>query len=156
MPQEREDILKLFDELVERIEIMIGNLKQSQNTSRVKLRGKVPPFYISVENHDVVLHNFLVDSSATNNIIPLVVMESLGMRCTKYYEIGEIIYALDSWKLPSYGEIKDFYAQITVAPHIITIFNIVVVDLPHAYRVVLKRDWSSMIGGYIMNDGSCI
>jgi hypothetical protein len=24
------------------------------------------------------------------------------------------------------------------------------------YGVVLGRDWSSMIGGYIMNDGSCI
>jgi hypothetical protein len=31
-----------------------------------------------------------------------------------------------------------------------------VVDPPHAYRFVLGRDWSSMIGGYIMNDGSCM
>jgi hypothetical protein len=42
------------------------------------------------------------------------------------------------------------------APHIITVFNIIVVDLPPIYGVVLGRDWSSMIGGYIMNDGSCM
>jgi hypothetical protein len=43
-----------------------------------------------------------------------------------------------------------------VAPHIITVFNIIVVDLPPEYEVVLGRDWSSMIGGYIINDGSCM
>jgi hypothetical protein len=32
----------------------------------------------------------------------------------------------------------------------------VVVDLPPAYGVFLGRDWSSMIGGYIMNYGSCM
>jgi hypothetical protein len=122
----------------------------------VKLRGKVSPFYISIENHDVVLHNFLIETSATNNIMPLEVMEALGMSCRKYYETGKNIYAIDSRKVPAYGEIKDFYAWITVVPHIITVFNIMVVDLPPAYRVVLGRDWSSMIGGYIMNDESCM
>jgi hypothetical protein len=29
-----------------------------------------------------------------------------------------------------------------------------VVDLPPTYGVVLGRDWYSMIGGYIINDGS--
>jgi hypothetical protein len=139
IPQQRENILKLLDEPAKRIEAVIANLKQSQNTSTMKLRGKVPPFYSSIENHDVVLHNCLVDSGSIDNIMPLVVMESLGMSCTKYYEIGERIYAIDSRKVPTYGEIKDFYAWITTAPHIITVFNIVVVDLPPAYRVVFGR-----------------
>jgi hypothetical protein len=58
--------------------------------------------------------------------------------------------------VPTYGEIKYFYAWITTSPHIVTVFNIVVVDLSPSYGVVLGRDWSSMIGGYIMNDGSCM
>jgi hypothetical protein len=41
-------------------------------------------------------------------------------------------------------------------PHIITIFNIIVVDLPPTYGAVLERYWTSMIGGYIMNDRSCM
>jgi len=52
----------------------------------------------------------------TNNIIPLEVMEALGMRCTKYYEIGKSIYAIDSTKVQSCGEIKDFYAWIMFPP----------------------------------------
>jgi hypothetical protein len=154
--QQRENILKLLDEPAGRIEAVVASPKQSQNTSAIKLRGKVPPFYISIENHDVALHNCLVDTGATNNIMPLAVMEALGMSCTRYYETGESIYAIDSRQVPTYGEIKYFYAWITVAPHIITVFNIVVVDLPPAYGVVLGRDWSSMIRGYIMNDGSCM
>jgi hypothetical protein len=58
----------------------------------------------------------------------LVVIEALGMSCTKYYETSERRYAIDSRKVPTYAEIKDFYAWITTTPHIITIFNIIVVD----------------------------
>jgi len=76
------------------------------------------------------------------------------MSCTKYYEIDEIIYAIDSKKVPAYGEIEDFYAWITAAPHIITFFNIIVADIPPTYGFVLGRDWTSIIDGYIMNDGS--
>jgi hypothetical protein len=91
-----------------------------------------------------------------NNIIPLAVMGALGMSYTKYYEIDENIYAIDSRKVSAYGEIKDFYAWITTTPHIIRVFNIIVVDMPPTYEVVLGRDWISMISGYIMNDDSCM
>jgi hypothetical protein len=108
--QQREKILKLLDEPTGRIEAFIANPKQSQNTEVVKLRIKVSPFYISRENHDVALHNSLIDIGATNNIMPLVVMEALGINCSKYYETRERIYAIDSRKVPTYGEMKDFDA----------------------------------------------
>jgi hypothetical protein len=113
------------------------------------------PFYISIENHDISLHNCLVDIGVTNNIMLLVVMEALGMSFTKYYETGESIYAIDSRKVPAYEEIKDFYAWITTSTHIIKVFNIIVVDLPPAYGFVLGKYWTSMIGGYI-DDESCM
>jgi hypothetical protein len=53
------------------MEVVVISLKQIQNTSTIKLRGKIPPFYISIENHDVAIHNCLVDTGATNNIMPL-------------------------------------------------------------------------------------
>jgi hypothetical protein len=130
--------------------------KQQHNVSSVIPRGKVPPFYISIENHDFSLHNCLVDSGATKNIMPLSMMEALGMECTKYYETCESIYAIDSRKVPTYGEIKYLCAWITAAPHITTIFNIIIVDFSPSYGVVLGRDWCSLIGGYIMNDGNCM
>jgi hypothetical protein len=43
IPQQRKNILKFLDELVHRM-------------------GKVPPFYLTIENHDVILHNCMVDT----------------------------------------------------------------------------------------------
>jgi hypothetical protein len=77
--------------------------------------------------------------------MPLVVMEELGMNCTKYYETGESLNAIDSRQVPVYGKIKYFYAWITSDPHIITVFNIVLVYLPPTYGVVLGSYWSYMI-----------
>jgi hypothetical protein len=70
------------------------NTKTKQNIVISGPKAKVPPFYISLENHYFTLHNCLVDSRATKNIMPFFVMESLGMECTKYYEICEIICAM--------------------------------------------------------------
>jgi hypothetical protein len=103
IPQERENILRLFDDPSRRMEVVVINTKQIQNTPTIKLRGKVPPFYISIENHDVALHNCLFDTSAENNIMSFPAMEVLDMTCTKYYEIGEIIYVIDSRKVLAYG-----------------------------------------------------
>jgi hypothetical protein len=88
IPQKRESRLKIFDDSQTRIEVVVINTSQQQNVSLVSPRGKVPPFYISIENHDFTLHNFLIDSGATNNIMPLSVMEALGMGGTNYYETG--------------------------------------------------------------------
>jgi hypothetical protein len=65
IPQQRENILKKFDDTDLRIEATMITTKQQHNVSSVIPRGKVPPFYISIENHDFSLHNFLVDSGAT-------------------------------------------------------------------------------------------
>ena len=98
LSHQRENILKILDDTHSRIEATVMTTRQQHIVSLVRPRGKVPPFYISIENHDLTLHNWLVDSGATNNIMPLLVMEALGMRCTKYYETRESIYAIDSRK----------------------------------------------------------
>jgi len=43
-----------------------------------KMRDKddtMPPFYVSLNIHDKVLHNCLLDSGASHNLMPKVVME---------------------------------------------------------------------------------
>jgi len=113
IPQYIENILKWLDDPYEGEEAIVTSPKQIPNQSTTKLRGKIPPFYICIENHDVAMHNCLVDTGVTNNIMPLEVMEALGMSCTKCYETDESIYAIDSRKVPVYGESKEFYAWIT-------------------------------------------
>jgi len=77
--QQRENILRLLDDPSKKVEDVFTSPKKIQNKSTIKLRGKIPPFYISIENHDVSLHNSLVDTGTTNNIMLLVIMEALGM-----------------------------------------------------------------------------
>lgn len=36
------------------------------------------------------------------------------------------------------------------------IFTIIVVYLPLAYGIVLRQEWTFPLGGYIMNDGTCM
>jgi hypothetical protein len=42
IPQQRENILRLLDDPSGRMEVVVISTKQSQNTSTVKLRGKIP------------------------------------------------------------------------------------------------------------------
>jgi hypothetical protein len=55
-----------------------------------------PSFYISLNVHDKIFHNCLMDSGASHNVMPKVVMEDLGMKITKPYHD---IYSFDYKKL---------------------------------------------------------
>jgi hypothetical protein len=43
------------------------------------------PFYTSMNIHDKVLHNCLMDSGASHKLMPKIVMEELGLEVTKAY-----------------------------------------------------------------------
>lgn len=62
------------------------------------------PFYVSVNVHDKMLHNFLLDSGASHNPMPKVVMDELGLEITKVYHD---IYSFDSKRVKCLGVIKD-------------------------------------------------
>jgi hypothetical protein len=52
-----------------------------------------PLFYIHLNFHDKILHNYLMDSGASLNVMPKVVMEELGLEITKPYQD---LYSSDS------------------------------------------------------------
>ena len=45
--------------------------------------GVVPPFYVSLNIHDKILHNAMYDSGASHNLMPKVIMERLGLEITR-------------------------------------------------------------------------
>jgi hypothetical protein len=63
-----------------------------------------PPFYTSLKIHDNMLHNFLMDSGASHNLMPNIVMEELGLEVTKAYHD---LYYFESRKVKCLGVIKD-------------------------------------------------
>ena len=55
--------------------------------------GASPPFYITLTVHEQMIHNCLLDSGTSHNLMPKVVMEALGLSITKPYHD---LYAFDS------------------------------------------------------------
>ena len=66
--------------------------------------GDVPPFYISLNIHEMIIHNVMLYSGASHNLMPKSIMESLGLDITRPYSE---IYSFDSKKVKLLGLIKD-------------------------------------------------
>jgi hypothetical protein len=45
----------------------------------------VAPFYVTLNIHDKMLHNCMLDFGASHNLMPKVVMENLGLEITRPY-----------------------------------------------------------------------
>ena len=76
--------------------------------------GGVPPFYVSLNIHDKILHNALLDSGASHNLMPKTIRDHLNLDITRSYHD---LYTFDSKRVPFLGLIKDLVvtlAQILV------------------------------------------
>ena len=57
--------------------------------------GASPPFYITLTVHEQMIHNCLLDSGASHNLMPKAVMEALGLSITKpYHDLYDLIHEL--------------------------------------------------------------
>jgi len=63
-----------------------------------------PSFYVSLTIHNKILHNCLLDTSASNNLMPKTVMDELGLDITRPYHD---LFSFDSRKVKCLALIKD-------------------------------------------------
>ena len=61
---------------------------------------EVPPFYLSLNIHDMIVHNAMFDSGASHNLMPKGAVESLGLEVTRPYKD---LYSFDSRKVKYLG-----------------------------------------------------
>ena len=99
------------------------------------LKDSFPPFYISLNIHDKVLHNCLLDSGASHNLIPKAVMDELGLSITKAYHH---LFSFESRKVKCLGLIKDLVVNLTQLPSKCIIMDIVVADIPPKFGLLLS------------------
>ena len=71
---------------------------------------EVPPFYLSLNVHDMVVHNVMLDSGASHNMMPKGVVEILGLEVTRPYKY---LYSFDSRKVKCIGLIKYMVVTLT-------------------------------------------
>jgi ribonuclease HI len=133
------DFISLQDE---RPAVVLGPMVEDRDDSS-------PPFYTSLNIHDKVLHNCLMDSGASHNLMPKVVMEELGLEVTRAYHD---LYSFDSRRVQCLGVIKDLAVSLFQLPMKSMIMDIVVADVPPKFGMLLSRSWIKRLGGTLQMD----
>ena len=114
-----------------------------------ELDESCPPFYISLNIHDKILHNCLLDSGASHNLMPKDVMDELGLSITKPYHD---LFSFDSRKVKCLGLIKDLIVNLSHLPSKRIVMDIVVADIAPKFGLLLSRSSSKRLGGTLQMD----
>jgi hypothetical protein len=83
-PVYRKQVMKMIDCSITTTQSDILNLQDERPilmcVPRIGERGEaIAPFYISLTAHEHILHNCMLDSGASHNLMPKIVMEKLGL-----------------------------------------------------------------------------
>ena len=102
----------------------------------------VPPFLLIFEVFNRNLHNFLVDSGESSNVIPLSICKKLNVIPL---QSDKHVIQLDRTQLKVMGELRDVMIRTTTHPKLVQVIDIIIVDIPEAYGLLLSQDWSDKL-----------
>jgi hypothetical protein len=108
-----------------------------------------PPFFVSLMINDLLLHNCMYDSGASSNIITKNVMELLNLKISRPYHN---VCAMDSREIEVHGIIVNLQVKLAAYPNITFPMDILVIDVPDAWGMLLSRKWVATMGGHIQMD----
>jgi len=110
-----------------------------------------PPFLLTYEIYNKNLHNCLIDSGASSNIMPASVCSKLNIEPQKS---AIHIVQLDRTKVQVLGEINSVTIRLSADPRVVQRIDILIADIPEFYGLILSRGWSENLHGYISTDWS--
>jgi hypothetical protein len=113
-----------------------------QNMDRGNEKNR--PFYLSLLMNDFILHNCMLDSGTSSNVMTKKVMEQLNLRISRPYHN---ICAMDSKTIQVHGLIKGLQVHLAAFPDIMIEIDIVVIDVPDAWGMLLSRKTTADLGG---------
>ena len=90
-----------------------------------------------------------MDSGASSNVIPLKVCDKLNVK-PEQFDIH--IIQLDRTKVKVIGELKKVLIMMFANPKVHQTIDIIVVDIPDNYGMILIRYWSAMLNAYFATD----
>ena len=102
-------------------------------------RYVTPLFLLTFEIFNNNVHNCMVDSGASSNVMPFSVCQKLNVDPKKS---NIQIVRLDQSKVRVLGEMRNVLIILSVDSHVHQTIDILVVDIPEAYGLLLSRDWS--------------
>ena len=109
----------------------------------------VPPFYVTLKIQDLLLHNTMIDSSASHNLMQKEVMDNLGLDITTPYKD---LFSFYSRKYRCMGMIKDLVVSLHQILEKSIVMDIVVADVPTKFGMLLSRSWASKLKGTMQMD----
>jgi hypothetical protein len=107
------------------------------------------PFYISLNIHDLILHNVMLDLGASHNLMPKALMEKLGLEVTIPYKD---LHSFDLIKVKCIELIKDLCITLAQILAKSMVMDIVVADIPPKYDMLLSRSWGAKLKGTLQLD----
>jgi hypothetical protein len=105
---------------------------------------EVPPFYVILKIHDMILHNVMLDSRASHNLMPKVVMDQLGLDVTRPYKD---LFSFDYRNVKCLGMIKDMVVSLAQIPTKNMVMEVVHADIPPKFSMFLSKSWASKLKG---------
>ena len=95
------------------------------------------------------MHNFLIDSGASYNVMPLIISQRLGpIPQPKII----VVIQLDKLDIKVIGVLKDVCIQLTTNLKIQNIIYIHMVDIPKMCEMFLSREWTKLLRGWFSID----
>jgi hypothetical protein len=90
-----------------------------------------------------------MDSGASHNFMPKVVMEELGLVITRPYHD---LYSFDSKKVKCLGVMKDVVVTLSQLHMKSVVLDVIVADIPPKFEMLLSRSWAKKVGGTLQMD----
>lgn len=128
-------------------------VQKATSTQKAKGKPEIPPLLITLKIAGKNLHNCLVDGGAGGNIMPYETCKKLNLSIV---ESPKKVTQLDKIEVRVVGMVMDEHIQIAADPRIVQYIDIQIVDIPKYYGLILAKDWSSTLNGYIATDYSHI
>jgi hypothetical protein len=114
-----------------------------------KSKSQTPPLLLTFEIFNRNVHNCLVDSGASSNVMPFSFCKKLNAQSKM---CRTKIIQLDRSHVKVMGELKDLMIQLSSNSKVHQV--IYVIDIPKAYGVILSRDWLAKLNGYFATNWS--
>ena len=136
VPQQKEKLLKALG--VPEEELPTDNQPEEEiGEASVgdKSKYKTPAFLLTFEIFNYNVHNYLVDSGASVNVMPLLVCKKInGQPKPSTWQVVQ----LDRTAVKVIGEMEYVLIRLSADERVCQYINIVVEDIPDAYGLVLS------------------
>ena len=116
---------------------------------RRKSRSHTAHFILTFDIFNQNVHNCLVDIGVSSNVIPCSVCKKLNVE-PKMCKTK--IIQLDRSHGQVLGELKNVLIHLASNSKFHQMIDIIVVDIPEAYGVIMSIDWSTKLNGYFATD----